>query len=339
MTEKKISVIILNWNGAAMMRRFLPSVVEHSAEAEVIVADNGSTDDSLEMLKEEFPTIRVIPFEKNYGFAEGYNKALEKIETPYALLLNDDVEVTRDWLVPLLTFMESHPKVAACQPKLLSEKQRDHFEYAGACGGFLDYLGYPYCRGRMMEVVEKDEGQYDTPCAIFWGSGAALMVRTAIYKEVGGLDRRFFAHMEEIDFCWRLRSRGHEIYCIPQSTVYHVGGGTLSKSNPKKTFLNFRNNLLMLHKNMPTGQLTFVLLARYFLDHLAACKMLLSGQRNDALAVIRARYEFNHIRHEYDNIREENLRKTVTEHIPELRNSSLLFAFYFRHKHRFSDWV
>lgn len=339
MTEKKISVIILNWNGAAMMRRFLPSVVEHSAEAEVIIADNGSTDDSLEMLKEEFPTIKVIPFEKNYGFAEGYNKALEKIETPYALLLNDDVEVTRDWLVPLLTFMENHPKVAACQPKLLSEKQRDHFEYAGACGGFMDYLGYPYCRGRMMEVVEKDEGQYDTPCPIFWGSGAALMVRTAIYKEVGGLDRRFFAHMEEIDFCWRLRSRGHEIYCIPQSTVYHVGGGTLNKSNPQKTFLNFRNNLLMLHKNMPTGQLTFVLLARYFLDHLAAFKMLLSGQRNDALAVIRARYEFSHIRHEYDNVREENLKKTVTEHIPELRNSSLLFAFYFGHKRRFSDWV
>lgn len=339
MTEKKISVIILNWNGANMMRRFLPSVVRYSEEAEVIVADNGSTDESLTMLREEFPEVIILPFDKNYGFAGGYNKALEKVDTPYTLLLNDDVEVTPHWLKPLLEFMESHPSVAACQPKLLSEKQRDSFEYAGACGGFIDYLGYPYCRGRMMEVVEKDEGQYDAPCSIFWATGAALMVRTPIYKEVGGLDERFFAHMEEIDFCWRLHSRGHQIYCIPQSHVFHVGGGTLNKSNPRKTFLNFRNNLLMLHKNLPTGKLTFVLIMRYFLDNLAALKMFLSGQRDEALAVVRARYEFNHIRHEFDDIRQENIHKTVTEHIPEIRKDSILVAFYLRHKRKFSDWT
>lgn len=338
MSDKKISVIILNWNGSTMMSRFLPSVVKNSPEADVIVADNGSTDNSLNMLREDFPTVGILPFDKNYGFAEGYNKALNEVDTPYSLLLNDDVEVTPNWLQPLLLFMDSHPEIAACQPKIRSEKRRNLFEYAGACGGFLDYLGYPYCRGRMMENVEEDHGQYDTPCSIFWASGAALMVRTEIYKEVGGLDGRFFAHMEEIDFCWRLHSRGHGIFCIPQSVVYHVGGGTLNKNNPRKTFLNFRNNLLMLHKNLPVEQLPFVLFARYFLDNIAALKMLLCGERENAMAVVRARFKFNQTRHEFDSTREDNLQKTTCRHIPELRNASLLVAYYFLHKRKFSDW-
>lgn len=321
-----------------MLRRFLPSVTDFSQEAEIIVADNGSTDDSLDMLRHNFPEVRIMPFDKNYGFAEGYNKAIARVHTPYALLLNDDVEVTPHWLLPLLRFMDEHPDVAACQPKILSEHQRDTFEYAGACGGFIDYLGYPYCRGRMFSEIEKDERQYDTPCSIFWATGAALMVRTATYLEVGGLDARFFAHMEEIDFCWRLHSRGHSVWCIPQSTVYHVGGGTLNKSNPHKTFLNFRNNLLMLYKNLPSSQLFKVMALRCVLDYVAALKMLAGGQGKEFLAVARARAEFGHIRHEFDQTRQENLKKTTVKSIPEIQKQSLLVAFYLKHIHKYSDW-
>lgn len=339
MSEKEISVIILNWNGSAMMKRYLPSVVSYSPEAEVIVADNGSTDDSLNMLRADFPSVSIIAFDRNYGFAEGYNKAIAQISTPYTLLLNDDVEVTEGWLRPLLSFMESHPGVAACQPKLLSTEHRDTFEYAGACGGFIDYLGYPFCRGRMMDVVERDEGQYDTPCSVFWATGAALLVRTQVYKEVGGLDARFFAHMEEIDFCWRLHSRGYGVWCIPQSKVYHFGGGTLNKSNPRKTFLNFRNNLLMLYKNTPTARLWSVMALRWFLDYLAAFKMLISGHSKEALAVVRARSEYSHLHHEYDDLRRENLDLATQNHIPEMRNESLLWAFYIKKKRKYAEWV
>lgn len=336
--SKKVSIIILNWNGSQMLRRFLPSVTTYSEEADIIVADNGSTDDSLEMLRREFPNIRLMPFEKNYGFAEGYNKAIAQISTTYTVLLNDDVEVTPNWLVPLLEFMDKHKDVAACQPKILSERRRNTFEYAGACGGFIDYLGYPYCRGRMFSNIENDEGQYDTSCPVFWATGAALMVRTSIYNDIGGLDARFFAHMEEIDFCWRLHSRGHSVWCIPQSTVYHVGGGTLNKSNPHKTFLNFRNNLLMLYKNLPTSQLFKVLTARRVLDYIAAFKMLLGGRGKEFLAVVRARAEFSHIRHEFDKARQENLRQTTIKRIPEMQKQSLLVAFYLKGIHKFSDW-
>lgn len=286
--KKDISVVILNWNGSAMLQRFLPSVIRYSEEAEIIVADNGSTDHSIDILREKFPSVRILPFRENYGFAEGYNRAIQQIETPYVLLLNDDVEVTPHWLQPLLAFMNHHPEVAACQPKILSETQRELFEYAGACGGFIDHLGYPYCRGRIFNHVEKDRGQYDQVCPIFWATGAALLVRTDVFRKEGGLDKRFFAHMEEIDFCWRLRSRNYGIYCIPQSTVYHVGGGTLPKSHPRKTFLNFRNNLLMLYKNLPEERLNSTLRIRYFLDLVAALKMLLSGQVKESMAIVKA---------------------------------------------------
>ena len=336
--KKDISVVILNWNGSAMLQRFLPSVIRYSEEAEIIVADNGSTDHSIDILREKFPSVWILPFRENYGFAEGYNRAIQQIETPYVLLLNDDVEVTPHWLQPLLAFMNHHPEVAACQPKILSETQRELFEYAGACGGFIDHLGYPYCRGRIFNHVEKDRGQYDQVCPIFWATGAALLVRTDVYRKEGGLDKRFFAHMEEIDFCWRLRSRNYGIYCIPQSTVYHVGGGTLPKSHPRKTFLNFRNNLLMLYKNLPEERLNSTLRIRYFLDLVAALKMLLSGQVKESMAIVKALRTFFKIRHDFDRQREENLQKQQLKDIPEMRNESLLVAFYLKKKKKFEDW-
>ena len=336
--KKDISVVILNWNGSAMLQRFLPSVIRYSEEAEIIVADNGSTDHSIDLLQEKFPSVRILPFRENYGFAEGYNRAIQQIETPYVLLLNDDVEVTPHWLQPLLAFMNHHPEVAACQPKILSETNRELFEYAGACGGFIDHLGYPYCRGRIFNHVEKDRGQYDQVCPIFWATGAALLVRTDVFRKEGGLDKRFFAHMEEIDFCWRLRSRNYGIYCIPQSTVYHVGGGTLPKSHPRKTFLNFRNNLLMLYKNLPEERLNSTLRIRYFLDLVAALKMLLSGQVKESMAIVKALRTFFKIRHDFDRERKENLRKQQLKDIPEMRNESLLVAFYLKKKKKFEDW-
>lgn len=336
--KKDISVVILNWNGSAMLQRFLPSVIRYSEEAEIIVADNGSTDHSIDILREKFPSVRILPFRENYGFAEGYNRAIQQIETPYVLLLNDDVEVTPHWLQPLLEFMNHHPEVAACQPKILSETNRELFEYAGACGGFIDHLGYPYCRGRIFNHVEKDRGQYDQVCPIFWATGAALLVRTDVFRKEGGLDKRFFAHMEEIDFCWRLHSRNYGIYCIPQSTVYHVGGGTLPKSHPRKTFLNFRNNLLMLYKNLPEERLNSTLRIRYFLDLVAALKMLLSGQVKESMAIVKALRTFFKIRHDFDRERKENLRKQQLKDIPEMRNESLLVAFYLKKKKKFEDW-
>ena len=336
--KKDISVVILNWNGSAMLQRFLPSVIRYSEEAEIIVADNGSTDHSIDILREKFPSVWILPFRENYGFAEGYNRAIQQIETPYVLLLNDDVEVTPHWLQPLLAFMNHHPEVAACQPKILSETQRELFEYAGACGGFIDHLGYPYCRGRIFNHVEKDRGQYDHVCPIFWATGAALLVRTDVYRKEGGLDKRFFAHMEEIDFCWRLHSRNYGIYCIPQSTVYHVGGGTLPKSHPRKTFLNFRNNLLMLYKNLPEERLNSTLRIRYLLDLIAALKMLLSGQAKESMAIVKALRTFFKIRHDFDRQREENLQKQQLKDIPEMRNESLLVAFYLKKKKKFEDW-
>ena len=336
--KKDISVVILNWNGSAMLQRFLPSVIRYSEEAEIIVADNGSTDHSIDILREKFPSVWILPFRENYGFAEGYNRAIQQIETPYVLLLNDDVEVTPHWLQPLLAFMNHHPEVAACQPKILSETQRELFEYAGACGGFIDHLGYPYCRGRIFNHVEKDRGQYDHVCPIFWATGAALLVRTDVFRKAGGLDKRFFAHMEEIDFCWRLRSRNYGIYCIPQSTVYHVGGGTLPKSHPRKTFLNFRNNLLMLYKNLPEERLNSTLRIRYLLDLVAALKMLLSGQVKESMAIVKALRTFFKIRHDFDRERKENLQKQQLKDIPEMRNESLLVAFYLKKKKKFEDW-
>ena len=312
----KVSVVILNWNGCDMLRTFLPSVVRcsKSGQVEVCVADNGSTDASVEMLREEFPCVRIIVLDQNHGFADGYNLALQQVEAEYVVLLNSDVEVTEHWLEPMISYLDAHPEVAACQPKIRSQRQKEYFEYAGAAGGFIDKYGYPFCRGRVMEVVEKDEGQYDTILPVFWATGAALFIRLADYREAGGLDGRFFAHMEEIDLCWRLRSRGRKIVCIPQSTVYHVGGATLKKENPRKTFLNFRNNLVMLYKNLPDEELNKVM-----------------------RAVMRARKEYRQICPSFSSSRKDNLRKTSLNPIPERIKSSILWQFYVGGCKRFSQ--
>lgn len=335
----KISVVILNWNGCDMLRTFLPSVVNYSAgeDIEVCVADNGSTDDSVAMLQADFPSVRIILLDQNYGFADGYNKALEQVDSEYVVLLNSDVEVTEHWLKPMVGYLDTHVEVAACQPKIRSHRQKEYFEYAGAAGGFMDAYGYPFCRGRVMGEVEIDKGQYDSIIPIFWATGAALFIRRSDYLEVGGLDGRFFAHMEEIDLCWRLRARGREIVCIPQSTVYHVGGATLQKENPHKTFLNFRNNLVMLYKNLPEEELKKVMRIRTFLDYVAAFTFLLKGQMNNALEVIHARREFKRLRPSFLLSRTENLRKTFLNPIPERIKNSILWQFYMGGCKRFSQ--
>ena len=335
--DGSIAVVILNWNGAEMLRRFLPSVVRGCGDdAAVIVADNGSTDDSCAVVESEFPSVRLIRLTENYGFADGYNKALAMVDADYFVLLNSDVEVAEGWIAPLRDYMEAHPEVGACQPKLLSQREPDRFEYAGACGGYLDRYGYPFCRGRMFETVERDEGQYDDICSVFWATGAALMIRRKDWEMVGGLDGSFFAHMEEIDLCWRLRARGRGIVCIPASKAYHVGGATLKKSNPRKTFLNFRNNLIMLYKNVPDDDLRHVMRWRWALDYLAATKFLLTGHAADCKAVFRARSEFKRIRSQYDAAREENLRLTTLHPIPEMLQGSLLWRYYARGAKTFS---
>ena len=305
------AVIILNWNGCDMMRKFLPSVISNTPEAEIVVADNGSTDDSLKLLSEEFPTVKVLAFSENYGFAEGYNRAIEAVQNEYVVLLNSDVEVTENWLAPMLGYMSAHPEVAACQPKLLSYFDRQKFEYAGAAGGYLDKYGYPFCRGRIFGTLESDTGQYDDIADIHWATGACLLVRRDIYIDCGGLDSRFFAHNEEIDLCWRMRLYGYRVVCLPDSVVYHLGGGTLPQGNPRKTFLNFRNNLLMLYKNLPESSLGNVMRWRCLLDYIAALQSLLTGNIADAKAIVRARQEYSRWRKEYQPVRDSIQMRAV----------------------------
>jgi GT2 family glycosyltransferase len=335
----KLSIVILNWNGRDMLKRFLPTVIKYSQYEgiEIVVADNHSSDDSLFVMQEKFPGIRLIKLNHNYGFAKGYNLALKQIEAEYYLLLNSDVEVTDGWLIPLLGYMAHHPKVAACQPKLLSYKDRDSFEYAGACGGYMDKYGYMYCRGRVMDTIEKDEGQYESIESIFWATGACLMIRSADYWTAGGLDDEFFAHQEEIDLCWRLRSRNRKIVCIPESVVYHIGGATLDKSNPYKTYLNFRNNLLMLYKNLPEGELEHVMKVRYWLDMLATLVFVAQGKIGDAKAVINARKDFSKLKSKFLYKRIDNLHEATLKDIPERHKFSLIWNYHIKKKKKFSD--
>ena len=293
------AVILLNYNGRALLERFLPSVVSFSGQARIIVADNASTDDSLSWLEKNFPHVERIAMNKNRGFCGGYNTALKKVNTDRYVLLNSDVEVTPGWLAPLEEVLDNHPDVAAVQPKVLAERQRDHFEYAGAAGGLLDTLGYPFCRGRMFYYTEKDEGQYNDERPIFWSSGACMMIRSAWYHRMEGLDEDFFAHMEEIDLCWRLQRAGQKIYYTGRSTVYHVGGGTLETSNPKKTYFNFRNGLSLIYNNFSSGELAFKFPLRLILDWIAAFKFIMAGTLRDGLAVFRAHaHFFGHFRRE-----------------------------------------
>ena len=299
----KCSVVILNWNGAQMLRTYLPSVVKScqqsaiSDQVELVVADNGSTDNSLEVLAKEFPTVKTIVLGQNYGFAEGYNRAIAQVDSEYVVLLNSDVETPEGWLEPLLDYLDAHSEIAAVQPKVRSWRDKTRFEHAGAAGGYVNELGYPYCRGRRLWGVEKDQGQYDEVAIIDWTTGACMCVRTQIYKDLGGLDASFFAHMEEIDLCWRMRNHGWQLACVPQSVVYHLGGGSLSYDNPRKTYLNHRNNLLMIYKNKkhPYG----VLFVRFFLDYAAACLYLLQGRAKSCKAVFEARRDYRKMRKAY----------------------------------------
>ncbi len=335
---KKVAIVILNWNGEKMLKEYLPSVLRYSRdEATVYVADNASTDDSLSLLRQHFPEVKLIVLDKNWGFAEGYNKALSQIEAEYYLLLNSDIEVTHHWLTPMIEYLDSHPDVAACQPKLLSMYDKDSFEYAGASGGFLDFYGYPFCRGRIFDIVEEDNGQYDNLTDVLWATGAALMIRSKDYWDVDGLDGRFFAHNEEIDLCWRLRIKGRRIVCVPESYVYHVGGGTLPKSNPMKTFLNFRNNLTMLYKCLPEEDLKKVMRWRWWLDYLAAWEMLvLKRNVGDFKAVYRARKAFKLWRKDFEADRQRIQASRVERRVPERKVFSLLWQYYVKGRKAFS---
>ena len=338
---KKISVVILNWNGAKLLKQFLPTVLMHTQadDCEVVVADNGSSDNSVEVMKQHFPDVRLILLDKNYGFAEGYNRALQQVDSKYIVLLNSDVETSSNWVSPLVNHLEKNRDTAAVQPKILSYNNKSMFEYAGAAGGFIDRYGYPFCRGRILHELEEDKGQYDKPIEIFWATGACLCMRRVDYMEAGGLDGDFFAHMEEIDLCWRLLARGRKIVCLPQSTVYHVGGASLDSESPRKVHLNFRNNLLMIYKNASLMQLIEIMSVRFVLDAAAASHFMVKGKWKHARAVGNAYLDFIKMRQSFKEKRKSNREKTVQKNIPQLYKGSMLFDFYFRRKKKFSEIV
>lgn len=325
----KVAIVILNWNGRKLLEQFLPSVVQYSQgdDIDIVVADNYSTDDSLLFLEKEYPQINRIVLAENYGYAGGYNYALKKIDAEYFVLLNSDVEVTENWLMPILSYMDENPDVVAAQPKILAQRNKQMFEYAGAAGGFIDRYGYPFCRGRILRNVEKDIGQYDTVIDILWASGACLFIRSRDFFEAGGFDSFFFAHMEEIDLCWRLNLQGKRIVCIPQSKVYHVGGATLEEESPRKTFLNFRNNLLMLYKNLPDNELNSVLRIRKFLDYVAALQFVATGRWTNAQAILNAHTEFEKAKGKYYETKRSN-PQTVCAQVNTIYHHSILYDFY-----------
>ncbi|MFD2907676.1 glycosyltransferase family 2 protein [Flavobacterium ardleyense] len=290
--SKKIAVVILNWNGAKLLEQFLPSVVAYSDEATVYVADNASTDNSIEILKKQFPSVKIIQNTDNFGFAKGYNEALKNVEEEYYALVNSDIEVTENWLPPILNIFETEPNTSIIQPKLLDFKKKTHFEYAGGAGGFIDKYGYPFCRGRIFDTVEADKNQYDDEIEIFWATGACFFIRKEAFRTLNGFDDDFFAHQEEIDLCWRAFNLDYTTKYCPQSVVYHVGGATLHEGNPRKTFLNFRNSLLMLLKNLPKNQLVPVIIMRMILDGLAGFQFILKGKFRHFWAILKAHYAF-----------------------------------------------
>ncbi|MGD9976883.1 MAG: glycosyltransferase family 2 protein [Bacteroidales bacterium] len=334
----KVAVVILNWNGSRYLKRFLPGVISHSQNngTGIFVADNGSTDDSLLLLETSFKEVNVITLTQNYGFAEGYNRALRQINSEYFVLLNSDVEVTEGWLTPLVAFMDSHPAAAACAPKIRDFSRTSYFEYAGAAGGYIDRFGYPFCRGRVLSSVEVDQNQYNGAMQVFWASGACMFVRSSAYSRTGGLDNRFFAHMEEIDLCWRFINNGYTVWSIPESKVFHVGGGTLPNNNPRKLYLNYRNSLFMLHKNLHSTELFLVLFVRILLDWLSALAYLAGFKFNYAGSVCKAHCHYlksitalNHCRHSspFRKLRE----------IPQVFPKSILFEFFVLKHKKFSQ--
>ena len=335
----KTAIVILNWNGRKMLEQYLPSVIEYSRDdATIIVADNASSDDSLAFLQTRYPEVQTIVLDQNYGFADGYNRALKQVEAEYYVLLNSDVEMTHHWLEPLVEYMDAHEEVAACQPKLLSYVDKEKFEYAGASGGYIDRYGYPFCRGRLFDSVENDNGQYDYATSVLWATGACLFIRSKDYWLADGLDSRYFAHNEEIDLCWRLHIMGRQVVCLPDSVVYHLGGGTLPKGNPQKTFLNFRNNLTMLYKCLPEDELKHVMRWRWFLDYLAAWQtLILNRNYGDFKAIYRARRAFKHWKKDFSADRERIQQSRTVAEIPERKRYSLLWQYYAKGIRRYSD--
>ncbi len=335
----KVSIVILNWNGSDHLKRFLPTLIKYSTYewAEIVVADNGSDDDSCQLIETKFPEVKLLKLDRNYGFAEGYNRALEHTNAEYILLLNSDIEVTENWLLSLVQTMENDTLIGACQPKILALSNRDQFEYAGASGGFIDRLGYPFCRGRIINAIEQDNGQYDNKISVFWTSGAATLIRTKLWHTMQGFDIDFWAHMEEIDLCWRMKNRGFNMVVVPDSTVYHLGGGTLAYGNPRKIYLNFRNNLFLLYKNLPGRLFIPTLLIRMILDGIAAIQFLITGQLSAFTRVLAAHRDF------YKNLKKLRLKRaklansvTITNH-PEIYRGSIIFDFFIAKRKKFSD--
>ena len=327
----KIAVVILNWNGEKLLQKFLPSVIRYSMNATIYIADNLSSDDSISILKNNFPSVKIIQNKDNYGFAKGYNEALKDLTEPYFALINSDVEVTENWLNPIFDIFQNEHKTAIIQPKILDFKNKSYFEYAGAAGGFIDKFGYPYCRGRIFETIEKDEGQYDDELQIFWASGACFFIRNEVYQELKGFDENFFAHQEEIDLCWRAINLGHIIKYTSKSIVYHVGGATLNKSNPKKTYLNFRNSLYMLIKNLPSKQLLPVILIRLILDGIAALKFLLQGKFFHFIAVANAHYTF------YLNFNKFYHKGIIKKQKYYFHSKSIVYSYFIKKKRKYKD--
>ena len=338
MIKNQLAVVILNYNGKHLLEKFLPSVIAHSSPHQIYVADNNSSDDSVEFLKTNYPTILIVKNKNNFGYAQGYNEALKEIDANYYALLNSDVEVTENWIEPIVTLMNHDPRIAACQPKILDYSNPKQFEYAGASGGFIDKYGYPFCRGRLFNIVEEDKDQFNDTSEVFWATGACLFVRASAFNQVGGFDENYFAHMEEIDLCWRLRNFGHKIYVVPQSTVFHLGGGTLNKLSKAKTYLNFRNNLTTFTKNHPSKYLFTKVVFRLLLDGVAAFKFLLNGQPKHFYAVLRAHFTFYAWLPETIKKRRQ-LKKTAgfkfTNHL--MYNGNVVAEYFLRGKSKFSD--
>lgn len=335
----KTAVVILNWNGRKFLEKFLPSLIAHTPDpaTEIIIADNDSSDDSVAFLNEQYKGLRLIRLERNHGFAGGYNEALRQVEAEYYMLLNSDIEVTGNWLSPLADHLDRHSDVAACSPILLDQQQREMFEYAGAAGGYIDRYGYTFCRGRIFHTTEQFTGEPKQPLEVFWTTGACMLIRSALFREAEGFDAHFFAHMEEVDLCWRLKNRGHKLTVVPSSQVYHVGGGTLPKSNSFKTYLNFRNNLFLLYKNLPEQELRSTISKRMVLDGISALQFFLTFRFGDFRAVYRAHRDFRKKKTDYRKTRERILpaiRKT--EH-PEIYNRSVVFDYFIAGRKQFSQ--
>jgi GT2 family glycosyltransferase len=325
------AVVILNWNGQKLLEQFLPSVLQYSAQATIYVADNASTDDSVTFVQAHYPQIKIIQNRANYGFAQGYNEALKQVQEPFWVLVNSDIEVTENWLAPVEQLFLSQSKVGIVQPKILDYKDKSKFEYAGAAGGYIDRLGYPFCRGRVFDTLEQDLGQYNNAQSIFWASGACLFIRKSVFETLQGFDTDFFAHQEEIDLCWRAKNQGHDIVYCPDSMVYHVGGATLQEGNPRKTYLNFRNSLCMLTKNLPLGSLFPILLLRLMLDGLAGIQFLVQGKAKHCWAIVQAHFGF------YGLFFKMWKKRGADQEINYYKINSIVFRYFVRKQRKYSD--